>query len=139
MRSLMLKLAISLGAAIVLVASATVLAMPPKGGTAAIDAYSAVATTGCGGSPSRLVSPDGGLKLTSSTDTGGARHWQVETAAGTVPLDTRAWPCPEFLWAPDSSALAVTYRDGADARDSHMGVYRFGADSKGPVDVTAAA
>ncbi|HET7175605.1 MAG TPA: hypothetical protein VFK21_06295 [Gammaproteobacteria bacterium] len=118
---------------------ATAFAMPPKGGTAAIDAYSAMAITGCGRSEALLGSPDGKLKLTHSKDATGARHWQAETAAGARPLETRAWPCPEFLWAPDSSALAVTYREGGDAGDSHMGVYRFGSDTKDPIDVTAAA
>src|SRR5690348_15315394 len=133
MRSLMPRFVVSLGTAIILVACAAALAMPPKGGTAMIDVYSAVATTGCGVSPAQLVSPDGKLKLAPSMDATGARHWQAESAAGIVPLETHAWPCPEFLWAPDSSALAVTYHDGADARDSHMGVYRFGSDGKGPV------
>lgn len=124
---------------IVLCAVGAVSAMPPKGGTAAIDAYSAAAITGCGRSEALLISPDGKLRLTHSTDAAGARHWQAETAAGARSLETHAWPCPEFLWAPDSSALAVTYSDGGDAGDSHMGVYRFGPDAKDPIDVTAAA
>src|SRR5690348_15896541 len=129
----------AVSSSIVLCAFSAAFAIPPKGGTAAIDAYSATATIGCGGSEEPLVSPDGKLKLTHCTDAAGARHWQAETAAGARPLETRAWPCPEFLWAPDSSALAVTYREGGDAGDSHMGVYRFGPDSKDPIDVTAAA
>lgn len=129
----------AVSSSIVLCVFGAAFAMPPKGGTAAIDAYSATATIGCGGSEAPLVSPDGKLKLTHSTDAAGARHWQAETVAGARPLETRAWPCPEFLWAPDSSALAVTYREGGDAGDSHMGVYRFGPDAKDPIDVTAAA
>lgn len=124
---------------IVLGASATALALPPKGGTAMIGVYSAVATIGCGKNEALLVSPDGKLRLTHSTDAAGARHWQAETAVGARSLETHAWPCPEFLWAPDSSALAVTYSNGGDAGDSHMGVYRFGSGAKDPIDITAAA
>lgn len=124
---------------ILLGVSVAALAMPPKGGTAAIGAYSAMATTGCGGSETTLVSPDGKLKLSRSTDAAGTRHWQAETAAGAVSLETHAWPCPEFLWAPDSTALAVTYRTGADAGDSHLRVYRFGSGTQGSLDVAAAA
>lgn len=134
-----MKLIRAISSCIVLCMASSAFAVPPKGGTAMIGVYSAVATTGCGKSETLLVSPDGKLKLTHSTDAAGARHWQAETAAGARPLETHAWPCPEFLWAPDSSALAVTYRDGGDAGDSHMGVYRFGPDAKDPIDVTAAA
>jgi len=134
-----MKLFRALFLSIVLGTSGATFAMPPKGGTAAIDAYSAVATTGCGRNPAPFVSPDGKLKLTQSTDAAGARFWQAETAAGAVSLETHAWPCPEFLWAPDSSALAVTYRVGANAGGSRMGIYRFGSEAKGPIDVTAAA
>lgn len=134
-----MKLIRAVALSIVLCMLGAAFAMPPKGGTAMIGEYSALATTGCGRSEAPLVSPDGKLKLTRSTDAAGVRHWQAETAAGTRSLETHAWPCPEFLWAPDSSALAVTYREGANAGYSHMGVYRFGPDARGPIDVTAAA
>lgn len=120
-------------------ASAAVLAMPPEGGTAAIGLYSAVATIGCGRSPTLLISPDGKLKLTHSTDAAGARHWQAETSRGTVSLETHAWPCPEFLWAPDSSALAVTYSEGGNPGDFRLTLYRFGAVQERPLDIAAAA
>lgn len=139
MNSLLLRLAVAAGAILALCTFGAAFAMPQKGNTSSIGVYSAAATILCGKAQPPFASPDGGAKITERTDVDGARRWQVETQGRVVTLDTEAWPCPEFLWAPDSSALAVTYRDGANARDSHMEVYRFGSDTQGPIDVTAAA
>ena len=70
---------------------------------------------------------------------GGDTRWYIHTSSADIDLYTETWPFPEFLWAPDSKALAVTYSDGGSMGNFYLGVYLLSSPKSKAVDVTAAA
>ncbi|HEV2212923.1 MAG TPA: hypothetical protein VGS99_06215 [Gammaproteobacteria bacterium] len=69
---------------------------------------------------------------------GGGTTWYVARPAGNFDLHTETWACPEFLWSPESAALAVTYSDGGLVGNYYISVYRVTELEPALIDVLAA-
>jgi hypothetical protein len=90
------------------------------------------------GSLDRLASPDKTMTIKAHLDPAGGSDWRIIKGGKLLQLYTDAWSCPEFLWAPDSSILAVTYSDGGAVGNYHVGLYELSAYKPRGRDVTAA-
>lgn len=73
--------------------------------------------------PRIVGSSDGSKVVVHGRDESDTSDWYIDTEAGKIAISTDAWTCPEFLWAPDSSTLAVTYSDGGLVGGWHVGLY----------------
>jgi hypothetical protein len=87
----------------------------------------------------RLVSPDKRMTVVSRHGPAGEVYWNIAKGDKLLELDAGDWPCPEFLWAPDSSAVTMTYSDGGAIGNYHVAVYQPANYLRQGIDVTADA
>lgn len=78
-----------------------------------------------------LASPDGSFTVKRIQGPSGSQ-WAIDTGHGLIQVNTEDWPCPEFLWAPDSKSIAVTYSDGGNIGNFHVSIYHVKLENKEP-------
>lgn len=89
--------------------------------------FSSLSTSNCSldnaGPSEEIFSPDRRNKITFSGDQDGDTVVTLINTAGSFPIPLADWPCPDFLWAPDSKAFFANYSDGGSVGNFHVMVF----------------